>query len=310
MKHVLPLCVQMVVERGLAPRAQELLINGSALAETALHEQQRLGRGEDRGCLCSHWGDGGSVTATLCGGPTSHRLSALPWELCRGSTPPRSWDQAPGLWKGRGGVSPLRMGAWWRRKRRLVARGTRSAARPSGCWGSLDGGLVPPELPCVSCGRGWLHLHGVPALTTVTVLMSGCLRPWACWPHPFLMRPAAVGCTLGVGAPGAEAASPRSAGCHPGYQDPAPRCPSQEGAAGSPSPGGTGHAGHGHQYVGPRLSPRLLLVPRGTLPPPTSRVPAGALRGALNRDVSIPVPSRVLGSPSPEAARLSGNYTK
>ncbi|XP_058990727.1 laminin subunit alpha-5 isoform X1 [Mustela lutreola] len=34
----------MVVERGLAPRARELLINGSALAETALREQQRLGR--------------------------------------------------------------------------------------------------------------------------------------------------------------------------------------------------------------------------------------------------------------------------
>lgn len=62
MKHVLPPCVQTVVERGLAPRAQELLTNGTALAEAALREQQRLGRGECRErspFTLGWWGEGG-----------------------------------------------------------------------------------------------------------------------------------------------------------------------------------------------------------------------------------------------------------
>lgn len=49
LSRILPPCLQVVVQRGLAPRARELLANSSALAEAALREQQRLGRGECRG---------------------------------------------------------------------------------------------------------------------------------------------------------------------------------------------------------------------------------------------------------------------
>lgn len=44
-------CLQAVVQRGLEPRARQLLANSSALVEAVLREEQRLGRGE-----C--WGEG------------------------------------------------------------------------------------------------------------------------------------------------------------------------------------------------------------------------------------------------------------
>lgn len=58
---VLSLCLQTVVQQGLAPRARELRANSSALGEALLREQQRLGRGE-----CRHlWGSRLAGTFTL-----------------------------------------------------------------------------------------------------------------------------------------------------------------------------------------------------------------------------------------------------
>lgn len=51
----LPPCLQVVVQQGLVPRAQELLANSTGLADAILGEQQRLGRGE---CWGSVWGLG------------------------------------------------------------------------------------------------------------------------------------------------------------------------------------------------------------------------------------------------------------
>lgn len=68
LNHILSPRLQMVVQRGLAPRARELLANSSALEEAVLGEQRRLDLGEchvPRG-VPALWDS--CPPATLCGG--------------------------------------------------------------------------------------------------------------------------------------------------------------------------------------------------------------------------------------------------
>lgn len=124
------------------------------------------------------------------------RLGTSPWERC-GAPPPTL-----ALWPvpravggpGRGFCSPD--GSLVVEKRVPAAKGTRSAARSSGCWRPLGSGLALPSFPRVICGTGIITCvwgcSASPSRGPSCLDVSVCV----CWPWLLLVRWAKVGCTV------------------------------------------------------------------------------------------------------------------
>ena len=199
---VLFLCLQVVVQRGLAPRARELLADSSALEEAVLEEQRRLGLGECRVQLGVRalWGPSPS------GHVGRHRVSqgrgcplgefspllskSVPGSSAMARHPPWLCDRPPGRgrpWgRGRGDRLTVFLLSWLGAVCVPGRRGGAGGEQGVGCalcrWHLR-------ALVAVSNGSAFLSLHYFTCKMGIIALAvgpGGCPKTWVPVPPPEL----------------------------------------------------------------------------------------------------------------------------